>query len=101
MAAPTVADLSALLGRTVPTGQGEAALNITTMAVRAYVRGGSGWEPNDEQASVILSSAARLVSNASGRRAEALGPESVTYGTFEGFTVGELQTLGRYRVKAQ
>jgi hypothetical protein len=64
MATPTVTDLSALLGRTLPTGQGEAVLSVVTMAVRAYIRGGANWEPNAEQASVILSAVGRTSSSA-------------------------------------
>lgn len=102
MAAPTVADLSALLGRVLPAGQGEAVLRIVTMAVRAYVRGAANWVPNDEEASVILSAAARLASNPSQlQRAEAVGPQSASWHSgFDGFTVGEQMTLSRYRIQA-
>lgn len=100
---PTVQDLSALLGRAVPAEQCEAALNVVTMAVRAYVRGASGWVPNAEQASVILTAAARLVAHPDQLdRVESLGPMSASWrGGFTGFTVGEQMTLSRYRVTAR
>lgn len=103
MAAPTVSDLSALLGRPLPTGQGEAVLSVVTMAVRAYVRGGPSWQPNEEQAGVILTAAARLISNPSGLdRSEAVGPQSAAWrNSFQGFTLGERITLDRYRITAR
>jgi hypothetical protein len=103
MTAPTVADLSALLGRSVPTPQGEQALNITTQAVKAYVRGGPNWVPNAEQASVILTAAARLIAHPRQvDMAESVGPQSASWrGGFNGFTLGERITLDRYRVTAR
>lgn len=100
---PTVSDLSALLGRPVSAEQGAAVLNVVTMAARAYVRGfGDNWS-NPEIDSVILSAAARLASNPSQlQRAEAIGPQSASWRSgFDGFTVGELLTLSRYRVTAR
>jgi hypothetical protein len=103
MAAPTVSDLSALLGRPLPDEQGEAVLSVVTMAVRAYVRGGVNWEPNAEQASVILTAAARLAAHP--RQiglSEAVGPESVDFRAgWYGFTLGERITLDRYRATAR
>lgn len=100
---PTVEDLSALLGRTVPAEQGEAVLSVATMAVRAYVRGGPSWEPNDEESSVILTAAARLIAHP--RQvdlSESVGPQSVSFRNgFQGFTLGERITLDRYRVTAR
>lgn len=103
MTALTVADLSALLGRNVPTPQGEAALSVVTMAVRAYVRGGPSWVPNDEQASVILTAAARLIAHPRQiDMSESVGPQSASLRAgFQGFTLGERITLDRYRVTAK
>lgn len=102
--APSVEDLSALLGRTtLPAEQGEAVLSVVTMAVRAYVRGGPSWEPNDEESSVILTAAARLIAHP--RQidiSEAVGPQSAAWrGAFNGFTLGDRITLDRYRVTAR
>jgi hypothetical protein len=103
MAAPTVSDLSALLGRSVSAEQGGAVLSVVTMAVRAYVRGGPAWEPNEEQAGVILTAAARLCSNPSGLdRSESVGPQAASWrNSFQGFTLGERITLDRYRITAR
>lgn len=103
MSIPTVSDLSNLLGRPVPAAQGAQALNITTQAVKAYIRGGANWVPNAEQASVILTSAARLVSNPSQLdRSESVGPQSASWrGGFTGFSIGEQLTLNRWRVQAR
>lgn len=100
---PTVSDLSALLNRPVSAEQGEAVLSIATMAVRAYVRGGPGWEPNSEQASVILTAAARLIAHPRQiDMSEAVGPQSAAWrGGWNGFSLGERLTLDRYRVTAR
>lgn len=101
--APTVADLSALLGRTVSAEQGQAVLSLVTLAVRAYVRGGPGWEPNDEEASVIKSAALRLLAHPRQiDMSEAVGPQSAAWrGGWQGFTLGERITLDRYRITAR
>lgn len=103
MAAPTVADLSALLGRPVSAEQGQAVLSVTTQAVKAYVRGGANWAPNDEQASVILTAAARLIAHPRQvDMSETVGPQSASWrSSFQGFTLGERITLDRYRVTAR
>lgn len=92
-----------MLNRPIAAEQGNAALNVATQAVKAYVRGGPSWAPNGEESSVILTAAARLVSNPSQLgRSETLGPQSASWrGGFEGFTLGERITLDRYRVTAR
>lgn len=103
MAAPTVQDLRDLLGRDVSDSQGGAALKVVTAQAKAYVRGGSGWTPNDEIASVIITASARLVSNPSTLLYDnTVGPESVSYrSAFTGWSLTEKLTLDRYRVKAR
>ena len=102
MTAPTSTDLGALLGRTVSSEQGEAVLQVVTAMASAHTRGVgfADGEPNPEIRAVILAASARMISNPAGIRAETVGPESVSYSTFVGFTVGELVVLDRYRVKA-
>jgi hypothetical protein len=104
MAAPTALDLGAFLGRTVSSGQGESVLQVATSQVRAYVRGQGFTDgvPNDELASVVLTLAARYFAH--GRQIamdEAVGPESVSYRSSPGsFTVAEIFTMNRYRVRS-
>lgn len=102
MSAPTTSDLGALLGRAVSSEQGEAVLRVVTAMASAHTRGVgfTNGEPNSEIHAVILSASARMISNPAGIRAETVGPESVSYSPFQGFTVGELRVLDRYRVKA-
>ena len=104
MSAPTYSDLGALLGRDVDATQGQAVLSICTSQVSAYTRG-NGFEdgvPNDELRGVILLAALRFIANPELiQKSVSRGPESVDFrGGFVGFTVGELQTLNRYRVRA-
>ncbi|MBB2992359.1 hypothetical protein FHR72_003858 [Mycolicibacterium iranicum] len=105
MAAPTVADLSALLNRPVPEVHGNAALRNVTVMAKAYTRdqGFSDGVPNEELAGVIVSAACRLVANPRGiDMAEARGPESVSFrGAFSGWSVPELFVLNRYRERAR
>ena len=95
-------DVAAFLGRTgdteLLTRAGEHLPVITAM-VRAYVRG-VGFTPegpSDDLAAVIVSSCSRLVSNPSGTITETLGPFSVRYGVFNGWTLPELAILHTYR----
>lgn len=101
-AAPTSSDLAALLGRTVTPEQGAAVLQAVSGMVKAYVRGGPGWQPNDELRSVILTCAARLVSHA--RQigvSESLGPHSASWRESPvNFSLAERLTMDRYRRKA-
>ena len=104
MAAPTPAELGALLGRAVTSEQGVAVLQVVTSMARAYTRdaGFTDGTPNDEIRAVILTAAARLLSNPRGLLMdETVGPESVSYrSAFTGWTVAELFTLNRYRARA-
>jgi hypothetical protein len=104
MAAPTATDLGALLGRTVGAEQASAVLGIVTSMAKSYVRGQgfSGGVPNDELAAVILTAAARLLSNPRGLLIdETEGPSSVSYrSAFTGWTVAELFVLNRFRVRS-
>jgi hypothetical protein len=80
----------------------EQAIPIVTVMVKAYVRGTGDWEPNDELEAVIVTAAARMVSN----------PGQLPYdttagvfthsvrGAFQGWTLAELFVLNRYRRRA-
>jgi hypothetical protein len=73
----------------------EQAIPIVTVMVKAYVRGTGDWEPNDELEAVIVTAAARMVSN----------PGQLPYdttagvfthsvrGAFQGWTLAELFVL--------
>lgn len=102
MAAPTVSELGAFLGRAVTSEQGAAALQVATAQVKAYVRGGPNWEPNDELASVILTLAARYLAHPRQiSMDESEGPASVSYRSNPGsFSLSEIYTLNRYRTRA-
>jgi hypothetical protein len=102
VATPTSADLAALLGRTVTQEQGDAVISVVSAMASAHTRGVgfADSEPNAEIRAVILAASARMISNPAGIRTETVGPESVSYSPFIGFTVGELVVLDRYRVKA-
>jgi hypothetical protein len=105
MAAPTSADLSALMGQDVGAGQAASGLAIITSMAKAHTRG-QGFDlngnPADEIRAVILTASARLLSNAKGLLYdEAVGPESISYrSAFSGWTLIERMCLDRYRVKA-
>ena len=106
MAAPTPSELGAFLGREVAPEQGAAVLQVVTSMAKAYVRdqGFTDGVPNDEIRSVILSAASRLVSNSPNPQAstfETHGPDSFRHeGAPFAFSVSELMTLNRYRVRA-
>lgn len=104
MAAPTVDDLGALLGRQVSEEQGLTCLQVVTAMASAYTRGAgfTAGVPNDEIRAVILSASARLLSNPSGLAYdETEGPSSVSYrSAFNGWTAAELFVLNRFRVQA-
>ena len=106
MAAPTYTDLGALLGRAVTSEQGGAVLSVVSSMAKAYTRG-VGFTadgPNDEIRAVILSAASRLVVNSPNPQAstfETHGPDSFRHeGAPFAFSVSELMTLNRYRVRA-
>ena len=80
----------------------EQAIPVVTTMVKAYVRGGADWESNDELDAVIVTAAARMVSNPTGLPHEmTAGPfvRSVR-GAFQGWTLAELFVLNRYRKRA-
>ncbi|QZT56724.1 hypothetical protein [Mycolicibacterium austroafricanum] len=80
----------------------EQAIPVVTVMVRAYVRGGSDWEPNEEIEAVIVTASARMVSNPSGlAHDETAGPFTRSIrGAFQGWTLAELFVLNRYRKRA-
>ncbi|AXN45597.1 hypothetical protein MM1218R_03663 [Mycobacterium marinum] len=104
MAAPTVTDVVNLLGTTPPDAQVTQALSVITNIAHAYTRGVgfTEGEPNDEIAAVILTATARLLRNPSGLPVrEQMGQIVVDYrGGFTGWSIGERDTLNRYRVSA-
>ena len=105
MAAPTSADLAALLGRTVTPEKGSGALAVITAQASAFTRGNGFVDgvPNDEiKHGVILPATARLISNSRGLLVEeTFGPQSVSYrSAFTGFSISELAVLRRYRVQS-
>lgn len=81
----------------------EQAVPVVTVMVKAYVRGGPGWEPNDELDAVIVTAAARMVSNPSGLPMDfTTGSFSQSIrGAFQGWTLAELFVLNRYRKRAK
>ncbi|APE18265.1 hypothetical protein BOH72_26285 [Mycobacterium sp. WY10] len=104
MPAPTVLELGAFLGRTVAPEQGAAVIQVATAQVRAYTRGVgfADGEPNDELASVILGLASRYLAHPRMiAMDETEGPSSAIWRSSPGsFTVAEIFTLNRYRVRA-
>ncbi|ANR90487.1 hypothetical protein BBJ32_03840 [Mycobacterium avium] len=83
MGAPTVNDLSALLGRDdVNAEQATAVLGIVTAMASAYTRavGFMAGVPNDDIRAVILTASARLLAEPSQIvAADEMGPFSVQY----------------------
>jgi hypothetical protein len=80
----------------------ESALPIVTAMVKAYVRGGPGWEPNEELEAVIVTATARLVTNpgqVSLDQTAGAFSQSLR-GGFAGWTLAELAVLNRYRKRA-
>jgi hypothetical protein len=105
---PTVADLTGLLygqsGQTVDATRGAEVLSTVSQLASAYTRG-VGFTanvPNADIGAVILTASARLLANPSQLLTDqTLGPSSMSYrSAFQGWTVAELTTLARYRVKA-
>ena len=80
------------------------AVEITTVFVKAYVRGNGFYEdgePNDDLAAVITSAAARLSANPTLNRqiSQTAGPftQNASPGVLYGFTLPELAVLHLYR----
>lgn len=100
--------LKALVGEDmdVDPARGQQALHMATMYARAYTRGQgfTNGVPNDEIEAVIISVAARIMSNPRGVAtvSEATGPfnQSITYSKWNGFNLLEQAVLNRYRVRA-
>lgn len=105
MPAVTPAELSTLLGRTIPQEQGNLVIQIVTSMASAYTRGVGfvAGVPNSDIRAVILTASARLISNSSTLLWDnAVGPESVSYrSAFTGWSLVERLTLDRYRVQAR
>ena len=106
MVVPTHAELAALLsGTAVAEEHGTVVLQIITTMAKAYTRGrgfADDGTPVEEIRDVILTAAARLVSNSRGLQySEAVGPESYDYrSAFTGWTVVERICLDRWRIRA-
>jgi hypothetical protein len=106
---PTVADLTGLLygasGQTVDATKGAEVLSTVTQLANAYTRGvgfTTNGVPNADISAVILTASARLYTNPTQLFGDqTYGPSSVSHrSAFQGWTVSELTTLDRYRVKA-
>jgi hypothetical protein len=101
---PAAEQVCLFLGRpddTALTASAQQAIPIITTMVKAYTRG-NGFdddEPNEELEAVIVTAAARLVTNP-GQIAHdlAAGPFTQSLrGGFTGWTLAELAILNRYR----
>jgi hypothetical protein len=105
---PQVSDLTNLLygasGQTVDATKGAEVLSTVTQLASAYTRGVgfTNGVPNADISTVILTASARLYANPTQLLGDqTYGPSSVSYrSAFQGWTVSELTTLDRYRVKA-
>ncbi len=80
----------------------EQTIPIVTVMVKAYLRGTGDWEPNDELEAVIVTAAARMVSNPGQLPYDlATGPfTNPVRGAFQGWSLAELFVLNRYRKRA-
>lgn len=97
-------DVLVLLGRdSSELTTAEQAVSIVTGQIRAYTRdrGFSGDQPEPDLATVVLTSAARLVSNPESKRIDKVGPFESHYRVSEGWTLPELAVLNRYRRRAR
>ena len=107
MAEPTVADVTAFLGRTQDAATialAEAHLPVVRAMVRAYTRG-RGFDPTTDEpaedlALVIVSGCARLVVNPEHTVEQQLGAFSIRQAVFNGWTLPELAVLHQYRKRA-
>lgn len=78
---------------------------MATTYVSAYTRG-KGFDPDDgsplpDIEAVIVSVAARLMTNPRGISQETAGSFSQAHFRFDGFTLLEQTVLNRYRIRAQ
>jgi hypothetical protein len=93
----------AFLGRGDP-GQAETHVEAATSFVKAYTRG-IGFmfeEPNDELQAVIVTTAARTLSNPGSKQSETAGPYTTSlFKVDTNFTLTERAVLDRYRVRAR
>lgn len=104
--AVTAQQVADLIGRgddTTLVALAGQVLPVVTAQIRAYTRGRgfSGDQPTPELEAVILTSAARAISNPEQLRAEEVGDWSRTYQVTQGWTLAEHAILGRYRVRAR
>lgn len=92
--------LENVLGHTVGGTRIWEALAVVGEYVEAYTRGqgfGEDGNPNDHLAAVIITATARLLASPSQMESKSIGSLSMRYRPFQGFTVGELQVMNRYR----
>ena len=104
---PTGQDVLTFLGRSGGSmTQADAHVDHVTAMVRACTRGRgfvTGTEPKiaADLAAVIVTAAARLVTNPHGlREQEASGVATVTYNEFRGFNLAEQMVLNSHRRRA-
>lgn len=94
----------AYLGRGAAPGgaraQAEQHVDLSARFVRAYVREQPTALLNEELLAVIVTTAARSLSNPQGVAGETVGPFTVTRFKPGDLTLAERVTLDRYRVKA-
>jgi hypothetical protein len=97
----TAAQLTAYMGSGHSTDRMDAVLAIVTAQVKSYTRGQGFTDdgPAEDLEAVILTVAARLVSNPSQVKSEGMGGITVTHAA-PGFTIPELFVLNRYRDRA-
>ena len=106
MAAPNPDDLSAFMDRhQVDWDQAEAALTIVSAMASAYTRGRGFVDgvPGDDVRAVILSAAARLLTDPGQiTERQEMGPFRVAYADHTvSWSTAELSVLNRYRVRAR
>lgn len=104
MAAPTASELGAFVGTELNADQANAVISVVTAMASAYTRGRgfTEGEPNNDVRAVILSAAARLVTDPSQITTDRqMGPFRVSYRPFEGWSMAELYVLNRYRERAR
>jgi hypothetical protein len=80
----------------------EQAIPIVTVMVRAYVRGDTTWDSNEELDAVIVTATARMVSNPGQLPIDVTAGQFTqsVRGAFQGWTLAELVVLNRYRKRA-
>lgn len=98
-------DVANHLGTPIDLTNAAAALESAAAMVRAYTRG-RGFiaddEPNTEVAAVIVSVAARMVTNPTGlQQTNTTGQFTETIAGWQGLTLLERLVLDRYRKKAK